>query len=155
MLISNFRFYLEMQQNPWKIWIVFFFWKKKFSLLIVRFTCNNAMEPLAGHRLLSKTISPKYADNHFIDLGRTKRWVDHRATQWFWTKHLCIGNPAPLPLSRCFDRVVFSCTITKAVIFEKSFEGKTTCEPLHLKIFSFIIIIKIFILLWTKYSVIH
>ena len=34
---------------------------------------------------------------HFIDLDRLKRWVDLRATPWFWTYDPWIGNPAPCP----------------------------------------------------------
>ena len=75
--------------------------KKKKKLygpfLWMRLTTSR-LEPLWGGSLLFTTKFPEIPGTHFIDLGRMKGWVDLGATQWFWTRNLWIGNPAPLPL---------------------------------------------------------
>ena len=43
------------------------------------------LEPLQGGSLLFTTKFPE-TGTHFIDLRRMKGWVDHGATQWFWTQ---------------------------------------------------------------------
>ena len=56
------------------------------------------LELLQGGSLLFTTKFPGISGTHFTDLGRMKGWVNLGATQWFWTRDLWIGNPAPWPL---------------------------------------------------------
>ena len=59
------------------------------------------LEPLWGDSLLFTTKFPEISGTQSIDLGRMKDWVDHEATQWFWTWDPWIGNPAP-----CFHQQI-------------------------------------------------
>ena len=42
-------------------------------------------QPLRGGSLLFITQFPGTPGIHFIDLKRMNGWIDHGATQWFWT----------------------------------------------------------------------
>ena len=53
------------------------------------------LESVRWVSLLFTTKFPEIPGTHFIDLGRRKGWVNFGATKWFWTKDLCMGNPAP------------------------------------------------------------
>ena len=80
------------------------------------------LEPLREGSLLFTTKFPEIPGTHFIDLERMKGWVDLGATQWFWTRDLWIGKPAPYLLGHC------------------SIKDKKTCHVL--KIFNFLYILK-------------
>ena len=54
-----------------------------------------AIESLQGDSLLFTTTFPEIPATHLTDLGKMKDWVNFGATQWFWTRDLWIGNPAP------------------------------------------------------------
>ena len=43
------------------------------------------LELLRGGSLPFSTRFPEIPGTHFINLGRMKGWVEHVATQWFWT----------------------------------------------------------------------
>ena len=74
----------------------FFFKKKNYGpFLWMGFNCLNALKPLQRHSLLFTTKFPGVHGTHFINLGRMKGCVDLEDTQWFWTRHPSIGNPAP------------------------------------------------------------
>ena len=62
------------------------------------FSTASRLEPLWGGSLLYNTKFPEIPDTHFINLRRTKGWVDLGSTQWFWTWVSRIVNPAPWPL---------------------------------------------------------
>ena len=49
------------------------------------------LEPLRGGSLFFNTKFPEIPGTYFIDLGRTKGWVDLGSTQWFWTWDLGLG----------------------------------------------------------------
>ena len=53
------------------------------------------LQPLRGGSLLFTIQFPEILGTHFIDLVRTKGWVDLGATQWIWARDPWIGNPAP------------------------------------------------------------
>ena len=59
---------------------------------------GSRLEPLQGGSLLFTTKFPEIPGTHFIELGKMKGWVDHRATQWFWTRDPWTGKPVPWPL---------------------------------------------------------
>ena len=59
---------------------------------------GSRLEPLQGGSLLFTTKFPELPGIHFNDLGKMKSWVDHRATQWFWTQDPWTLNPVPWPL---------------------------------------------------------
>ena len=53
------------------------------------------LKPLQGDSLLFITRSTGIPGTHLINLGKMEGWIKLCATQWFWTRHLWIGNPAP------------------------------------------------------------
>ena len=89
----------SLPDNYW----IFFFWKTQtlWSLFMDRvLPLLKAADPLQEYSLLLTTRSPGFPVSHFIDLWRTKDWVDLGAIQRFRPKDSWTGIPAPL-LRRC------------------------------------------------------
>ena len=92
----HFCIYTVASQKFWPYKCTWSPVKKLYSLLLwIRFNYLKATEPLRGRSLLFTIKFSETPGSHLIHLGRMKVWVDLRATQWFWTRDLWIGNPAP------------------------------------------------------------
>ena len=103
------------------MWIKFlpnFTFKKTFMVpfLWMGFNCLKVTEPLRVEKVTFTTRSPGVPGTHLVDLGRMIVWLYLGATQWFWTKDPCIGNPVPEPLGH-FQTIIFK----KAEIFQISY----------------------------------
>ena len=66
--------------------------------LWIGFNCLKVTEPLQGDILLFTTKNLGIPGTHFINLRRTKGWVNLRTTQWFQTQDPWTGKPEPQPL---------------------------------------------------------
>ena len=78
--------------------------KKNYDpVLWMGFNCLEA-RATTRRQFTFTTKFPQIPGPHFTDLDRMKGWIDLGATQWFWTRHLWIGNPALYPLGHCSIR---------------------------------------------------
>ena len=69
-------------------------WKKMYGPFPwMELKCLKATKPLWGDNLLFITKSLQFPSTHFINLRRTKGWVDLRATNCLWTQVPWIRNP--------------------------------------------------------------
>ena len=62
------------------------------------------LEPLRADNLLLPLSSHKFLVLILPTSTGWKGWIDLGATQWFWTRHTWIGNPALYPLGHCSIR---------------------------------------------------